>query len=66
MPHEIVVYGVLIPGLLPIFLAALVVMAVIDTALARRGLYRKVWHPSLLRLALFTCLFCAGGLLLIR
>lgn len=66
MPHEIVVYGVLIPGLLPIFLAALVVMAVIDTAIARRGLYRKVWHPSLLRLALFACLFCAGGLLFIR
>jgi len=66
MPHEIAIYGVLMPGLLPVFLLALVIMAIADTIIARLGLYRRVWHPSLLRLSLFACLFCAGGLLFIR
>lgn len=66
MPHEVDIYGVLVPGLLPLFLGCLVLMVPIDLLLGRLGWYRRVWHPSLLRLALFVCLFSAAGLLLIR
>jgi protein AaeX len=65
MPHEIDIYGVLVPGLLPIFVGCLLLMVLIDMAVGRLGLYRQVWHPSLFRLAVFVCLFGAAGLLLI-
>lgn len=64
MPHEIAFGGVLIPALLPIFLACLLLMWLADTVLGRLGLFRHVWHPPLFRLALFACLFGTLGLLL--
>jgi hypothetical protein len=66
MPHEIAIYGVLVPGLLPVFLGCLLLMVLLDMLVGRLGLYRHVWHPSLFRLALFVCLFGVAGLLLIR
>lgn len=66
MPREIDLYGVLIPGLLPVFIACLLLTAALDLLLGRSGWYRHVWHPSLFRLALFFCLFGAAGLLLFR
>lgn len=64
MPGEIAIYGVLVPGLLPIFLGCLLLMALLDVLIGRYGLYRYVWHPPLFRLALFACLFGLAGLLL--
>jgi hypothetical protein len=64
VPGEIAIYGVLVPGLLPIFLACLLLMALLDVLIGRYGLYRYVWHPPLFRLALFACLFGLAGLLL--
>jgi len=66
MPHEIAVYGVLMPGLLPVFLCCLLVMVLLDLAVGRLGLYRHVWHPALFRFSVFVCLFGIAGLLLIR
>ncbi|HEV2540877.1 MAG TPA: DUF1656 domain-containing protein [Frateuria sp.] len=66
MPPEIEFYGVLLPGLLPVFLLSLVLMVLLDLMIGRLGLYRRLWHPSLLRFALFVCLFGAAGLLLIH
>jgi hypothetical protein len=66
MPHEIAVYGVLMPGLLPVFLGCLLVMVLLDLAVGRLGLYRHVWHPALFRFSVFVCLFGIAGLLLIR
>jgi hypothetical protein len=66
MPPEIEFFGVLMPGLLPVFLLSFAVMVLLDLAIGRAGLYRRLWHPSLFRLALFVCLFGAAGLLLIR
>ncbi|OOG59424.1 DUF1656 domain-containing protein [Rhodanobacter sp. C03] len=66
MPHEIAIYGVLVPGLLPVFLLCLLLMVLLDMLVGRLGLYRQVWHPSLFRLALFVCLFGVAGLLLIH
>ena len=39
-------------------------MLLVDALIGRYGLPRYVWHPPLFRLALFACLFAAGGLLL--
>lgn len=64
MPREIAIYGVLVPGLLPIFLGSLVLMLLADALIGRYGLHRYVWHPPLFRLALFACLFGLAALLL--
>ena len=64
MPREIAIYGVLVPGLLPVFLGCLLLMVLVDVLIGRYGLYRYVWHPPLFRLALFACLFGLAGLLL--
>lgn len=66
MPPEIEWFGILMPALLPVFLLSFAVMVVLDLAIGRAGLYRRLWHPSLFRFALFVCLFGAAGLLLIR
>lgn len=62
MPRELVVFGVQIPTLLPLFLLAIVLQVVVDRVLGALGFYRQVWHPSLARLCLFVAIF--GGLLL--
>ncbi|MEW9571858.1 DUF1656 domain-containing protein [Rhodanobacter sp. Si-c] len=66
MPREISIYGVLVPGLLPIFLGCLLLMVLVDALIGRYGLHRYVWHPPLFRLALFACLFGLAGLLLLN
>jgi len=66
MPLEIAFHGMLMPGLLPVFVGCLVLMVLLDLAFGRLGLYRRVWHASLFRLALFVCLVGAAGLLLVR
>lgn len=66
MPHEVSFHGVLIPGLLAVFIGCLLLMMLLDMLVGRLGLYRHVWHPSLFRLALFVCLFGAAGLSLLR
>lgn len=66
MPREIAIQGVLVPGLLPIFLGCLLLMVLVDLLIGRYGLYRYVWHPPLFRLALFACLFGLAGLLFLH
>jgi hypothetical protein len=62
MPRELVVFGVQLPTLLPLFLLAIVLHFVLDRLLGLVGFYRNVWHPSLARLCLFVAIF--GGLLM--
>jgi protein AaeX len=45
------------------FLAAILLFLMIDRLASPLGFYRLVWHPSLVRLALFVCLF--SGLVLL-
>lgn len=66
MPREISFFGVLLPGLVPVFIGCLLLMVLIDLLAGRLGLYRHVWHPSLFRLALFVCLFGVAGLWLLH
>lgn len=62
MLREIDLFGGLAPSLLLYFLAAIVLFLVIDRILSPIGFYRLVWHPPLVRLAIFVCLF--SGLVL--
>ncbi|WP_107876988.1 DUF1656 domain-containing protein [Pseudoduganella sp. UC29_71] len=59
MPRELAVFGILIPTLLPIFLASLLLQGALDWALGHAGLYRRMWHPALVRLCLLVCIFSA-------
>lgn len=59
MPRELAIFGVLIPTLLPLFIASIGLQALLDRILGRLGFYRAVWHPSLVRLCLFTAIFGA-------
>lgn len=65
MPGEFAIAGVLVPAILPVFIACVLLMWLVDTLTARLGLYRYVWHPPLFRLAVFACLFALAGLLLL-
>ncbi|NKF22863.1 DUF1656 domain-containing protein [Solimonas marina] len=64
MPREFALSGILFPSLIVVFVIAAAVTWIIDGLMARANLHRYVWHPPLFRLALFACLFGAGGLLL--
>jgi hypothetical protein len=65
MLREVTLFGALVPSLLLYFLAAIPLFLVIDWLASPLGLYRLVWHPPLVRLALFVCLF-SGLVLLTR
>jgi len=62
MLREISLFGAFVPSLLLYFLAAIPLFSVIDRVASPLGLYRLVWHPPLVRLAIFVCLF--SGLVL--
>ena len=66
MPREITLFDALLPSLFLVFLASVVLQAVLDRVLVRCGVYRLVWHPPLFRLSLFVCIFGACGLLVLR
>lgn len=65
MPREIALGDALVPGLLILFVVALLVLWLFDSLAGRFGLYRLVWHPPLFRLAVFVCVFGALALLLL-
>ena len=65
MLREVSLFGAFVPSLLLYFLAAIPLFLVIDWLASPLGLYRLVWHPPLVRLALFVCLF-SGLVLLTR
>lgn len=62
MLREISLFGAGVPSLLLYFLAAVPLFLVADRLARLLGLYRLVWQPPLVRLALFVCLF--SGLVL--
>ena len=64
MPREIALFDALVPALLPVFLAAAFIALALDWLFVRHGIYRHLWYPALFRLAVLSCLFAAGGLLI--
>ena len=65
MLREISLFGAGVPSLLLYFLAAVLLFLAVDQLARPLGLYRLVWHPPLVQLALFVCLF-SGLVLLTR
>jgi len=63
MLREISLFGAGVPSLLLYFLVAVPLFLVADRLARLLGLYRLVWQPPLVRLALFVCLF--SGLVLL-
>jgi hypothetical protein len=59
VPREIDFFGVLLPGVLPIFLISALLQLVLDAVLSYAGAYRRSWHPALVRLCMFVCIFSA-------
>lgn len=55
MLAEIPLGDVLMPALLPGFVAAVALFLPLDWLVGRCGLYRLLWHPSLARFGLFLC-----------
>jgi hypothetical protein len=53
MIGEVSFYGLYLPPLLLLTLAALVVSRLFKLVLARTGFYRVVWHPALFDFSLF-------------
>jgi len=53
MIGEVSIYGLYVPPLLLLTLAALLLCRVLNLALARTGFYRLVWHPALFDVSLF-------------
>jgi hypothetical protein len=64
MPREIALFDALVPTLLLVFLAAASIALALDWLFVRHGLYRHLWYPALYRLAVLSCLFASGGLLI--
>ena len=62
MLREFAIFGALAPSVLFYLLASVLLFLVIDRIAWPLGSYRLVWHPPLVRLALFACLF--SGLVL--
>jgi hypothetical protein len=57
MLREMSIDGVLVSPLLPYFVASIAIFCFVDKLLQGFGCYRWVWHPALVRLALFVILF---------
>lgn len=64
MPRELAVFGVMLPTLLPLFVASLLLQGLLDRLLGWAGVYRAVWHPALVRLCLLASIFSGLTLLL--
>jgi len=55
---EIPLFGALAPSFLLYFLSSIILFVIADRlVITPLGVYRLVWHPPLVRLALFLCVF---------
>jgi len=66
MPREIAFHGVYMPTMTLMFLLAAGVTWAVDRLLSSLDVYRFFWHPALLRLCLFVCIFGAMALTVYR
>jgi len=57
MLREIALFGALVPSIVVYFFGSVLLYLLVDRLVSMLGLYRVVWHPPLVRIALFACLF---------
>lgn len=66
MPREIAFHGLYMPTMTLMFLLAAGVAWALDRLFSSLDVYRFFWHPALLRLCLFVCIFGAMALTVYR
>ena len=66
MPRDVALLDAYIPAIVLLFILGSAITWVLDSVLARAGLYRVVWHPSLFRVSLLVIVCCALGLAVYR
>lgn len=59
MYGELDIFGVYIPTILALAMAAYLVNLMLRRVLARTGLYRIVWHRALFDVSLYVLVLCA-------
>lgn len=62
MPRDLAVPDAYVPTILLMFVIGALLAWIVDRVLARTGLYRYVWHPSLFRASVLVCICAALGL----
>jgi hypothetical protein len=66
VPREIAFHGLYMPTMTLLFVLAAGLAWAFDRLFASLDVYRFFWHPALLRLSLFVCLFGAMALTVYR
>lgn len=66
MPRDVAFLDAYIPAIVLLFILGSAITWVLDSVLARMGMYRIVWHPSLFRVSLLVIVCCALGLAVYR
>jgi protein AaeX len=66
MPRDVAFLDAYIPAIVLLFILGSAITWVLDSVLARAGLYRVVWHPSLFRVSLLVIVCCVLGLAVYR
>lgn len=66
MPPELAILDVQMPTLVMLVLVGACVSAIVDRVLAALGVYRFVWHPSLVRASVLALCIFVPGLLVYR
>lgn len=66
MSRDVAVFEALVPTIVLLFMLGAALTWVLDSVLARVGLYRVVWHVSLFRVSLLVVVCCALGLTIYR
>lgn len=66
MPRDLVIFGAYVPAIVPLCVGGAALTWLLDRLLAAVGLYRLVWHPSLLRASLLVAVCGALGLAVYR
>jgi protein AaeX len=66
MPRDIALLDAYIPAIVLLFILGAAITWVLDAVLARVGLYRIAWHPSLFRVSLLVIVCCVLGLAVYR
>ncbi|PLZ00350.1 DUF1656 domain-containing protein [Burkholderia sp. WAC0059] len=66
MPRDVALFDAYVPAIVLLFVLGAALTWALDFVLARVGLYRLVWHPSLFRVSLLVCVCCLLGLAVYR
>ncbi|NRO94384.1 DUF1656 domain-containing protein [Paraburkholderia sp. NMBU_R16] len=66
MPRDLAMFGAYLPAMVPLCVGGAALTWLLDRLFAAVGLYRFVWHPSLVRASLLVIVCGALGLAVYR